>query len=324
MSKNAEDEILKVACVVVAYNNGDNIGRLLETLLSQSKQLAEIVVVDNASSDATLEIVKQKFPQVTLVANTCNMGVGGGYAQGLEYGYQKRYEWIWLLDGDSLPQASALEELARAFARLRLTHPKIGILASCPVNPLTNERYDGFLWRGRFVPLPNGLAKSREPFPVDSTISSGCLVSRRVVEDVGLPRADFFMDFVDQEYNLRMRRKGYEIIFVPASIIYHEIGKSRVIKSRILRAIAHFATRGRPLAVEPPWRQYYMVRNQVYAFWHEFRNRKAALLFTLLVVRAIIGVLLLYHEDRAKRIGYMVLGLKDGFTGKLGKTVTPN
>lgn len=322
MSKYREDEILKVACVIVAYNNGDNIGRLLETLFSQSKQPEEIVVVDNASSDATSEIVKQKFPQVTLVANACNMGVGGGYAQGLEYAYQKGYEWIWLLDGDSLPQASALEELAKAFASLRPTHPKIGILASCPVSPLTNERYDGFLWRGRFVALPKELAKSQEPFPVDSAISSGCLVSRRVVENVGLPRADFFMDFVDHEYNLRVRRNGYEIISVPASTIYHEIGKSPVIRSQIIRAIARFATKG-PLVVEAPWRQYYIVRNQLYTFWHEFRNCKALLFFALGVMRIIIGMLLFNEKDKAKRIRYIILGLKDGFKGRLGRTVTP-
>ena len=323
MSKTPEDEILKVAGVIVAYNNGDNIGRLLETLFSQSKQLEEIVVVNNASSDATSEIVKQKFPQVTLVENACNMGVGGGYAQGLEYAYQRGYEWVWLLDGDSLPLTSALEELAKAFAGLKPTHPKIGMLASCPVNPSTNEQYGGFLWRGRFVALPKRLAESREPFPVDSTVSSGCLVSRIVIEDIGLPRADFFMDFVDHEYNLRVRRNGYEIIFVPASTIYHEIGKSPVIRSQIVRVIGRLATKG-PLGVEAPWRQYYMVRNQAYTFWHEFRNYKALFFFTLRVMRMIIGMLLFNDKDKVKRIRYIIWGLRDGFKGRLGKTVTPN
>jgi len=322
MSKNPEDEILKVACVIVAYNNGDNIGKLLDSLLTQSKPIDEVIVIDNASSDDTATVVKGKSPQVTLLANATNTGVGGGYAQGMDYAYQKGYEWIWLLDGDSLPQASALEELAKAFPSLKPVHPKIGILASCPVSPLTNERYDGCLWRGRFVALPRELATSQEPFLIDSTISSGCLVSRRVVKDVGLPRADFFMDFVDHEYNLRVRRNGYEIMFIPASIIYHEIGESRVIKSQIIRAIARLATRG-PLGVEAPWRQYYMVRNQIYTFWHEFRNYKALFFVTLFVMRMIIGMFLFNDKEKVKRIRYIILGLKDGFKGRLGKTVTP-
>jgi GT2 family glycosyltransferase len=323
MAKGVENGISKIAGVIVTYNNGSNIGNLIEALLTQSKPIEEIIVVDNASSDDTAKIVKERFSQVVLLENASNTGVGGGYAQGMGYAYQKGYEWVWLLDGDSLPQASALEELAKAFAGLRPTHPKIGILASCPVNPLTNERYDGFLWRGRFMALPKGLAGCQEPFPVDSTVSSGCLVNRKVIKDVGLPRVDFFMDFVDHEYNLRVRRNGYEIIFVPASTIYHEMGKSPVVRSQIIRAIARLATKY-PLVVEAPWRQYYIVRNQVYTFWHEFRNYKALFFCALGVMRMIMGMLLFNEKDKVKRIRYIILGLKDGFKGRLGKTVTPN
>ncbi|HXZ95058.1 MAG TPA: glycosyltransferase [Dehalococcoidia bacterium] len=309
---------MRIACVVVAFNNGSNIGKLIAALITQSKPIKEIIVIDNDSSDDTVKVVKERFPQATLLANASNTGVGGGYAQGMEYAYQKGYEWVWLLDGDSLPQTTALEELGKAFTSLGSTHPRIGILASCPVDPLTGGRWNGFLWRGRFVNLPVELARSQEPFLVDSTISSGCLVSRQAIEDVGLPRADFFMDFVDHEYNLRMRRNEYEIMFVPASVIYHEIGQPRVIKSRMMRAIARLVTKG-PLGIEAPWRQYYMVRNEVYTFWHEFRNYRALFFFMLLVVRMIIGMLLFNDRDKIKRIRYIMLGLKDGFEGKLGK-----
>jgi len=311
-----------VASVIVTYNNGDNIEKLLGSLLNQSKPIEEIIVVDNASSDGTSQMIKENFPQVTLLANASNMGVGGGYAQGMEYAYQKEYEWIWLLDGDSLPQTSALEELTKAFASLSSVHPKIGILASSPVKPSTGTRYDGSLWRGRFVRLPKEIAQSQKLFSVDSVISSGCLVSRRVIEDVGLPRADFFMDFVDHEYNLRVRRKGYEIYYVPCSVIYHEIGKPRVVKSQIVRAIARLATRS-PLMAETPWRMYYTVRNELYTFWHEFRNYKALFFFALLVIRMIAGMILFNDKDKMKRIKYIIRGLRDGFKGKLGRAVTP-
>lgn len=322
MNKSIENGISKIACVIVTYNNGDNIGKLLDSLFTQSKPIEEIIVIDNASLDGTPQILKEKFPQVTLLANASNTGVGGGYAQGMEYAYQKGYEWIWLLDGDSLPQTSALEELAKAFTSLRSLHPKIGILDSSPISPLTGLRWDGFLWRGRFVGLPKELAQSQKPFLVDSVISSGCLVNRRVIEEVGLPLADFFMDFVDHEYNLRVRRRGYEIIYVPSSIIYHEIGKPRVVKSPIVRAIARLATSS-PLMAETPWRMYYMVRNELYTFWHEFRNYRALFFYGLLVIRMITEMLLFNDKEKAKRMKYITLGLRDGFKGRLGITVSP-
>lgn len=322
MTRDIKNEIPKIASVIVTYNNSDNIEKLLDSLLTQSKPIEEIIVVDNASSDGTFQRINETFPQVTLLANASNMGAGGGYAQGMEYAYQKGFEWIWLFDGDSLPQTSALEELAKAFSNLSSMHPKIGILASSPVIPSAGIRYDGFLWRGRFVGLPKELTRSQAPFPVDSVISSGSLVSHRVIEDIGLPRADFFMDFVDHEYNLRVRRKRYEIIYVPASVVYHEIGKPRVINSRIVRAIARLATKS-PLMVQTPWRMYYRVRNELYTFWYEFRNYKALFFFALLVIRMIAGMILFNDKDKRKRVKYIVLGLRDGFKGKLGRVIIP-
>jgi rhamnopyranosyl-N-acetylglucosaminyl-diphospho-decaprenol beta-1,3/1,4-galactofuranosyltransferase len=224
MNKDPGNGKMLVACVVVAYNNGDNIDKLLESLLAQSKRIEEIIVVDNASSDGTAKVVKEKFPQVTLLANASNTGVGGGYAQGMEYAYQKGYEWVWLLDGDSLPQPTALEELGKAFANLGQTHPRIGILASCPTNPLTGLRCDGFLRRDLFKTLVKEIPFCEDLHPVDAVISSGSLINRKVIEEAGLTRVDFFMDYVDTEYSLRVRRKGYEIYCVPGSIIYHDMG----------------------------------------------------------------------------------------------------
>jgi len=66
-----------------------------------------------------------------------------------------------------------------------------------------------------------------------------------------------------------------------------------------------------------------MVRNQIYTFWHEFRNYKALFFVTLFVMRMIIGMFLFNEKEKVKRIRYIILGLKDGFKGRLGKTVTP-
>jgi len=316
-------EISKIACVVVAYNNVGNVGNLVEALLTQSRPIQEIVVVDNASSDDTTKIVKERFPQVTLLENASNSGVGGGYAQGMEYAYQRGYEWVWLLDGDSLPQPKALEELAKAFASLWPTHPKIGILASSPINPLTGLRWDGFLWRDRFKRLIKEIPYCDDLCSVDCVISSGSLINRRVIEEVGLTRVDFFMDFVDNEYNFRVRRKGYEIIYVPASVIYHDMGTTPSALSGIGRVVTRFIKKRDPGAIHSPWRYYYMMRNELYTFWHEFRDYKALFYFVLFVVLRIAHMYLYKDDKKIQKIKYIILGIRDGFKGRLGKTVSP-
>lgn len=323
MISDMENKISKIASVIVTYNNSDNIEKLLDSLLTQSKPIEEIIVVDNASSDGTPQMVKKRFPKVTLLANASNTGVGGGYAQGMEYAYQKGYEWIWLLDGDSLPQTSALEELAKAFTSLRSLHPKIGILASSPVNPLTGIRWDGFLWRDRFKRFLKEIPYSNKPSSVDSVISSGSLVNREVIKDVGLPRVDFFMDFVDNEYNFRVRKKGYEIIYVPNSVIYHDIGTPRPPQPRIARVITCFIKKNDPGSIHPPWRYYYMMRNELYTFWHEFRDYKALFYFMLVVIFRVAQLYLSNSEKKAQTVKYIIMGIRDGFKGKLGKTISP-
>jgi GT2 family glycosyltransferase len=316
-------EIFRVACVVVAYNNGDNIVKLVESLLTQSERLGEIIVVDNASSDDTAKVVKDKFPQVTLLANASNTGVGGGYAQGMEYAHQKGYEWVWLLDGDSLPQATALEELEKAFATLRETHPRIGILASCPTNPLTGLRCDGFLRRDLFKTLVREIPFCEDLHPVDAVISSGSLISREVIREVGLTRVDFFMDYVDTEYSLRVRRKGYEIYCVPASVIHHDMGTVPPSLSWFGRIVTRFIKRRDTRRIHPPWRYYYIMRNELYTFWHEFRDYKAVFYFVLFALLKLANMYLYKDDRKAQKIKYTLLGIRDGLRGKLGKTVSP-
>lgn len=314
----------KIACVIVAYNNANNIGKLLEALFNQSKPIAEIILVDNASSDDTTQIVEQMFPQVTLFKNSSNTGVGGGYAQGMEYAHKKGYNWIWIFDGDSLPQVSALEELMMSLDNLMPAHSRIGILASTSINPSTGQIYGGFVRNGIFHKIPEEITLFKKPVLVDTVISSGCLINDRVIEDVGMPRTDFFMDFVDGEFNLRVLKKKYEIISVPTSIIYHHIGEPRIIKSRIIRfAFRFFLGKESYSSTHPPWRNYYAFRNEIYTFWHEFRSYRAIFRLMLATMATILGIILFNDGDKVKRVKYILLGLRDGFKGKMGKTVLP-
>jgi GT2 family glycosyltransferase len=313
-----------IACVIVAYNNAGNLGQLLDALLNQSEPIAEIILVDNASSDGTTRMIKQTFPQVTLFANPSNTGVGGGYAQGMEYAFKKGYNWIWLLDADSLPQVSALEQLMTALVNLMPVHPRIGILASSPINPSTGQIYGGFIQKGLFHEVPKEITHYKKLVLVDTVVSSGCLVRNQVVQDVGLPRTDFFMDFVDAEYNLRVRKKGYEIISVPTSIIYHQIGKPRILKfhtasSSVCSRLAKMSF----LSSHPAWRQYYAIRNELYTFWHEFRSYRALFRLMLAITAKLFETMIFDDADKILRVKYIFLGIQDGLKKKLGKTIIP-
>jgi GT2 family glycosyltransferase len=222
-----------VATITVALNGANVLAEHLGALLSQSRPVQEIVVVDNGSTDRTLDILRQRFPRVTLLPMTENLGVGAGFSTGLEYARQNGHDWFWLFDQDSTPVPGALEVLMKALGTIDDFMDKVGILACLPVEPDSGFEYSGLLWRDRLVPVPPDLARQPVYF-VDSVISSGSLIRREVVEKTGLPRQDFFIDYVDHEYNLRIRRAGFKIAVVRDSVMYHRIGHPRPIRRFIV------------------------------------------------------------------------------------------
>jgi GT2 family glycosyltransferase len=311
-------EIYKIYAIVLSYNARENLKRLISALLCQTYSLSEIIVVDNASSDGTVQMLKEEFPQITLLANLSNLGVGAGYTKGMKYAFEKGADWIWLLDGDSFPDKTALEELISTFEKIKYVYSQIGILASSPINPLTNRRYPPLIWNNRLLPVSENLILSGKPLLVDSVISSGSLIKRSVIEQIGFPREDFFIDFVDHEYNLRARRLGFQILYVPQSIIYHEVGKTV-----IRRSLSRFGKKW-AYGDHLPWRLYYIARNELYTYLYEFKDLRAVFYFFIIKLTKEMAAILLYnYPDKKERIIHILMGIRDGLKGKLGKVVAP-
>lgn len=319
MEENNTSQNFKIACVIVTYNNLNYIGETLNSLFFQTYPLEEIIIVDNASSDGTASMIAKNYPSVTLFANKLNTGIGEGCSIGMRYAHKKKYDWIWLLDGDSTPESNALEELVKAYCHQDFKNSKIGILASKPLNRQTGSSYNYAVWINNglvHAPIP---AYSNKPFFVNVVISSGSLINCKIINEIGLPRADFFIDFVDIEYNLRLMREQYKILLVPTSIIYHEVGNTKIVRS-----ITHFGAKI-PSSVHPPWRLYYITRNELYTYLHEYHNYRAIFFFLLGGIITMLFKIIIYNHDRKlQRFKFIFLGFVDGLKGRLGKVYGPN
>ncbi len=111
---------MKVLGYVHTYNAAGVIDATIRALCDQTYPIPEILLVDNASTDGTLD---RTYPsKVTIIRNKDNLGCCGGVAIGMEYAMAHGYDWIYILDGDSTPSPEAVENLVRCYERLSPQH----------------------------------------------------------------------------------------------------------------------------------------------------------------------------------------------------------
>lgn len=310
MAREGQQE--SVASVTVAYNEAHVLPRQLDALFGQTRHLQEIIVVDNASTDGVRAMLAERYPQVTVLTMRENMGVGGALAAGMAYAaLEKRHDWVWTFDADSVPSGDALEALLEGVESQNGRDSELGIVASMPVHRGTGACYTPLFWRDGFVKPPAEVLRQPMCY-ADLVISSGCMVRREVVENIGLPRADFFMDFIDFEYCLRARSHGYNVAVVTRSQLSHEIGNARkvwLLRSRLWPGYA-------------PWREYYLTRNLAYAAWQLYPSPGAKRFVVRHLTRHAIGVVL-FSSGKLACLKMMTQGFGDGIRGSLGVRFRP-
>jgi rhamnopyranosyl-N-acetylglucosaminyl-diphospho-decaprenol beta-1,3/1,4-galactofuranosyltransferase len=210
--------IPKVAAVVVTRNRRELLRESLTALKDQTRPVDRIVVVDNASSDGTRDMLRHEFAEVLVVVLAVNQGATGGFYEGISTGCAEGADWLWLLDDDSFPRPTALEELLDALDRLEgralpaLLSSRVEWLDGepHPINMPTVRRRDPELLVDA---ARNGL------LPLRATTWVSLLLARGAVDE-GMPLRHFFYQADDIEYTARILRRatGY---FVPDSVVEH-------------------------------------------------------------------------------------------------------
>ena len=302
-----------VASVTVATNAAHMLPRQLDALRQQTRKIDEIIVVDNASSDGTRELLAAEYPDVTLLRLPENRGVGGAFAAGLQYTTtQKKRDWTWLLDDDSVPPREALEQLLEGLNQLGENGDDVAILAPLIVHEQTQLTTPGYFWR-HGLRRPAAEPRQREIAFVDVVISSGTLIRREAINKVGLPRADFFMDFVDHELCLRLRRHGYRIAVIASCRLDHALGDPR--KANLFGIEKSWTN-------HLPWREYYMTRNEVFTIWTYYPDWKTKSSIVHRLLRHAAGIVL-FGERKLSCLVMIFHGFVDGRAGRLGIRFLP-
>jgi len=211
---------MRASIIVVTYNSRGDIDACLQSVQAHSPD-AETIVVDNLSTDGTLDHVRHCYPAVTAVS----AGRNGGYGAGNNLGARLAHgDYLVILNPDTEVEAGWLDPLLETLEE----RPEVGLVTPTILLKGDGEKVNA---RGNDVHL-TGLAfcaglnepappASARPRPVAAVSGAAFAVRREVWERLGGFDERFFMYLEDTDLSLRARRLGYDILHVPASRIRH-------------------------------------------------------------------------------------------------------
>ncbi|MCQ1999252.1 glycosyltransferase family 2 protein [Arthrobacter zhaoxinii] len=207
---------MSVAAVVVSYNRVDLLRKCLSALESQDRRPDEIILVDNGSTDGSVTMVQEEFPQVSVFETGANLGGAGGFAWGIERALAAGHDAAWLMDDDAEPLPGSLGPLVEAMEK---APDRPGFVTSLVVNP------EGEPNNGHLPDLSSDVSRQLKAselggMAVNSASFVGVLIDLHAAAKMPLPFADFFIWFDDAEYTRRLSRGAYGVL-LPASRILH-------------------------------------------------------------------------------------------------------
>ena len=295
-----------ICALIISYHPEPSIlKKITETL----KQVDRVVVVDNGSNDVERQALLDASNQsdlVHLILNQNNLGQAKALNIGIKYIKEQNYRWVLTLDQDSLMAVNMIDCMSIAYQEC---DPQETVTSICPV--LAN--YDGIS-----IPPEDKIqlrSFSGEKIaglysPIKIAITSGNLINLDVFNDIGFFEEDFFIDYVDQEFCLRLFQHGYRTIQANRAVLYHNIGNTT----------KHLFF-GKPVlaANNSSIRSYYFYRNGVMTYKKYFFKDFVWVCQDL--VRGFIfnlAKIILFEADRKEKLNKICLGIGHGLINKSG------
>ncbi|WP_299051107.1 glycosyltransferase family 2 protein [uncultured Nocardioides sp.] len=212
---------MTVVAVVVTFNRLPLLTTLVERL-GETTGLDEVLVVDNASTDGTGEWLARTGEgrdDLRSRVLTTNTGGAGGFHEGLAWALERGADLVWLMDDDGLPDVDCLPVLLRHAGDLDFWGPVV----------VDQDHPEELVFPIR---LPGGIRTAHRVAEVEAAATdglladvvipfNGVLVTRALVEEIGLPREEFFIWGDDHEYRLRAERAGGRVATVAGARVRH-------------------------------------------------------------------------------------------------------
>lgn len=237
---------MKIAVVILNWNGRSFLERFLPGVLEHSKDVAEVIVADNASHDDSIEWLSKTYPAIRIIKHKINHGFAGGYNLALQ---QVDATYYVLLNSDIevspnwiMPVVRLMEQDARVAAaqpKLRSWHePEMFEYAGAAGGFI--DKYGYPFCRGRlFMAMEKDEGQYNDAMEIFWATGACLFVKAKVFHELGGFDADFFAHMEEIDFCWRLKNAGYRVMYSPDSVVYH-IGGGTLPKSSSQKTYLNF------------------------------------------------------------------------------------
>jgi len=308
-AETSREEYPLVSIVVLNYNGKQHLKTCLDSLIRTKYPNFEIILVDNASTDGSVEFVKENYPHVKLVRLSRNTYTSGGYMAGV---LVARGKYVAILNNDMEVDENWLTPLVEALEKF----PWIAAADSKYKNFYQRDRFDDVAAAGRWIDYA-GNNYTRGVNEVDRglydkpiyIIGVITIFRRDKLLEIGGFDLSYMFGYEDIDVGWRLYLAGYKVLYVPKSVIYHKCGASSRIKLMARRPLPEFfylAKRNRLISLIKNFEVFNMLKALLISFfeyyllaWYFFLTGNKV--YGLEVIRALIYPIKNAREIMKKR-----------------------
>lgn len=294
MEKGFMNEI-KISIVLVNYNGGEFQLKCIESIKNQSYDNIEIIIVDNHSEDGSLELLEKRYKEIDIIRLKKNIGFSGANNIGIRKALNNNSQFVLLLNNDTVIDRCMVEELLKYADEDTVTAPKMYYFKRKSTINYAGGKVD---WDNvesvNFGVRKLDTKQYSKVKQVEYVPFAGVLIPKKILKTVGRMDEKYFLYYEDTDYCVRIKEKGFRIIYVPDAKLWHCVNYSTR-KSKGIQT-------------------YYMSRNQLYFAkkHYKYTTLKTWLNLTGRFFKAFI------EEEKYK---YVIQGYRDFILGRMGKQI---
>ncbi|MFC1496430.1 glycosyltransferase family 2 protein [Candidatus Margulisiibacteriota bacterium] len=219
----------KVYIIILNWNGAEDTVECLRSLQKIDYQNYSVLVVDNASDDDSIDMIKREFKTLKIIRNNRNLGFAAGNNRGIKYALEQGADYLLLLNNDTVVEPDFLSRLVKAAEndlKIGIAGPKIRFYQSNKI-----WYAGGFLnkWTGFTYHRGEGRGEREEDNIIQEVdFVSGCamLIKKKVVATVGYLDEEYYLGHEDAAYCLNAKKTGFKVSYVPAAKIWHKLSRS--------------------------------------------------------------------------------------------------